>query len=83
MGCLLTVAGAQPILARRMRHGLVCLGAGAVLISGDLRKVRGSDVAFRSGGVVVQVRGARPRAVPVLAAITPRCQGQPASQGTR
>ena len=47
--------------------GLVCLGAGAGLIRGDLRDVRGSDVACRSGGVVVTVRGARPRAVPVLA----------------
>ena len=47
--------------------GLVCLGAGAGLIRGDLREVRGSDVACRSGGVVVTVRGARPRTVPVLA----------------
>ena len=47
--------------------GLVCLGAGAGLIRGDLREVRGTDVACRSGGVVVTVRGARPRAVPVLA----------------
>ena len=47
--------------------GLVCLGAGAGLIRGDLRDVRGTDVACRSGGVVVTVRGARPRTVPVLA----------------
>jgi integrase len=47
--------------------GLVCLGAGAGLIRSDLRDVRGSDVAARSGGVVVTVRGARPRTVPVLA----------------
>ena len=47
--------------------GLVCLGAGAGLIRGDLRDARGSDVACRSGGMVVTVRGARPRAVPVLA----------------
>ena len=47
--------------------GLVCLGAGAGLIRSDLRDVRGTDVACRSGGVVVTVRGARPRAVPVLA----------------
>jgi integrase len=47
--------------------GLACLGAGAGLIRGDLRDVRGSDVACRSGGVVVTVRGARPRTVPVLA----------------
>ena len=47
--------------------GLVCLGAGAGLIRGDLRQVRGADVACRSGGVVVTVRGSRPRRVPVLA----------------
>jgi hypothetical protein len=46
---------------------LVCLGAGAGLIRGDLRQAHGTDVACRSGGVVVTVRGARPRAVPVLA----------------
>jgi hypothetical protein len=38
-----------------------------VLIRGDLRDVRGTDVACRSGGVVVEVRGPRARAVPVLA----------------
>jgi integrase len=47
--------------------GLVCLGAGAGLIRSDLRDVRGRDVACRSGGVMVTVRGTRPRAVPVLA----------------
>jgi integrase len=63
----LALADAQPTLARRMRAaGLVCLGAGAGLIRGDLRQVRGSDVACRSGGLVVQVRGRRPRVVPVL-----------------
>ena len=46
--------------------GLVCLGAGAGLIRGDLRPARGTDVACRSGGVIVTVRGARPRTVPVL-----------------
>jgi integrase len=61
-------AGAQPTPGRRMRAAaLVCLGAGAGLARGDLREVRGTDVACRSGGVVVTVRGARPRAVPVLA----------------
>jgi hypothetical protein len=55
-------------MERRMRAaGLVCLGAGAGLIRGDLRDVRGSDVACRSGGVVVQVRGGHARVVPVLA----------------
>ena len=64
----LALAEAQPAPARRMRAaGLVCLGAGAGLIRADLRNVRGSDVICRSGGVIVQVRGARPRVVPVLA----------------
>jgi integrase len=64
----LALADAQPTMERRMRAaGLVCLGAGAGLIRGDLRDARGTDVACRSGGVVVTVRGARPRAVPVLA----------------
>jgi hypothetical protein len=64
----LALAGAQPTRERRARAaGLVCLGAGAGLIRGDLRDVRGTDVACRSGGVIVAVRGARPRTVPVLA----------------
>jgi integrase len=68
IGGYLALAEAQPTRERRMRAaGLVCLGAGAGLIRGDLRDVRGSDVAERSGGVVVMVRGPRPRTVPVLA----------------
>ncbi len=64
----LALADAQPTQRRRMRTaGLACLGAGAGLIRGDLRQVRGTDVACRSGGVVVSVRGSRPRRVPVLA----------------
>jgi integrase len=64
----LALADAQPTAGRRMRAaGLVCLGAGAGLIRSDLRDVRGTDVACRSGGVIVQVRGPRPRPVPVLA----------------
>ena len=64
----LALAAAQPTAARRMRAaGLVSLGAGAGLIRADLRAVRGSDVICRSGGVLVQVSGRRPRAVPVLA----------------
>jgi integrase len=64
----LALADARPTAERRMRAaGLVCLGAGAGLIRGDLRDARGSDVACRSGGVVVTVRSARPRTVPVLA----------------
>ena len=67
IGGFLALADAQPTTERRMRAaGLVCLGAGAGLIRGDLRDVRGTDVACRSGGVVVTVRGARPRTVPVL-----------------
>jgi hypothetical protein len=46
--------------------GLVCLGAGAGLIRGDLRDVRGTDVACRSGGVVIDVRVPRARSVPAL-----------------
>ncbi len=63
----LALADAQPARERQIRAaGLVCLGAGAGLIRGDLREVRGTDVACRAGGVVVSVRGARPRTVPVL-----------------
>jgi len=63
----LALADAQPTPQRRMRAaGLVCLGADAGLIRGDLRDVRGTDVACRSGGVIVSVRGTRPRTVPVL-----------------
>ena len=79
----LALAGAQPTAERRMRTaGLVCLGAGAGLIRADLRAVRGTDVACRSGGVVVTVRGARPRAVPVLARYHQRLLAAAASAGT-
>ncbi len=67
IGGFLALADAQPTRERRMRAaGLVCLGAGAGLIRSDLREVRGTDIARRSGGVIVTVRGTRPRAVPVL-----------------
>ncbi|HET9969051.1 MAG TPA: hypothetical protein VFQ68_12525 [Streptosporangiaceae bacterium] len=67
IGGFLALADAQPVAGRRMRAAaLVCLGAGAGLIRGDLRLVRGADVCCRSGGVVVDVRGPRARAVPVL-----------------
>ena len=62
--------------------GLVCLGAGAGLIRGDLREARGGDVACRSGGVVVTVRGARPRTVPVLARYHARLLTAAAFAGT-
>jgi integrase len=64
----LALAAAQPTAGRRMHaEALVCLGAGAGLIRGDLRNVRGTDITARSGGVVVTVRAGRaPRVVPVL-----------------
>jgi hypothetical protein len=63
----LALADAQPTAGRRMRAaGLVCLGAGAGLIRGDLRDVRGTGVIARSGGLVVAVHGPRARTVPVL-----------------
>jgi len=46
--------------------GLLCLGLGAGLDAHDMRLVVGSDVIERSGGVVVVVRGAKARVVPVL-----------------
>jgi integrase len=65
----LALAAAQPTAARRMHAtALVCLGAGAGLIRGDLRGVRGTDITARSAGVIVTVRAGRaPRVVPVLA----------------
>jgi hypothetical protein len=62
--------------------GLICLGAGAGLIRGDLRDVRGTDVACRSGGVLVQVRGPRARAVPVLAGYRARLPAAARSAGS-
>jgi integrase len=80
----LALAGAQPTAARRMRAaGLICLGAGAGLTGADLRQARGSDVACRSGGVVVQVRGRRPRAVPVLTRYHEPLLAAAASAGNR
>ena len=79
----LASADAQPTVSRRMRaSGLVCLGAGAGLIRADLRAVRGTDVTCRSGGVIVAVRGARPRAVPVLARYHDRLLAAARSAGT-
>jgi integrase len=79
----LALADAQPTTARRMRaSGLICLGAGAGLIRGDLRDARGSDVACRSGGVIVQVRGPRARAVPVLSGYQDRLLAAAAFAGT-
>jgi hypothetical protein len=75
----LALADAQPTSGRRMRAaGLVCLGTGAGLIRGDLR---GSDVACRSGGVMITVRGPRPRTVPALARYHPRLLAAAQSAG--
>jgi hypothetical protein len=78
----LALAAAQPTAARRMRAaGLVCLGAGAGLIRADLRQVRGSDITRRSGGVIAEVRGRRPRPCRCWPATTSRCRKQPRSPG--
>jgi hypothetical protein len=62
-----SLAAHQPTEARRRRaEGLLALGAGAGLIGADLRCVKGCDVVARSGGLVVEVTGTRPRTVPVL-----------------
>jgi integrase len=64
----LALAAAQPTLARRRRTvGFIALAAGAGLTGADLRGVRGIDVVERSGGLVVEVGGHKPRVVPVLA----------------
>jgi integrase len=64
----LALAAAQRTLARRMRAtALICLGAGAGIVGGELRHLAGTDVVERSGGLVVIVTGRRARAVPVLA----------------
>lgn len=64
----LRLARALSTERRRMRAtALICLGAGAGVIAGELRHVRGSDVASRAGGVLVVVSGGRARSVPVLA----------------
>jgi integrase len=69
----LRLAGALSTRRRRMRAtALVCLGAGAGVIAGELRHVRGKDVVERSGGVIVMVSGRRARSVPVLAGYQPR-----------
>jgi integrase len=83
IGGFLALADAQPTAGRRMRAaGLICLGAGAGLIRGDLRDVRGTDISCRSGGVLVQVRGPRARTVPVLARYQDRLLAAAESAGT-
>jgi integrase len=79
----LALAGAQPTAARQTRAaGLICLGAGAGLIRSGLRAVRGTDIACRSGGVIVTVGGRRPRVVPVLARYHQPLLAAAASAGT-
>jgi integrase len=79
----LALADAQPTAERRMRAaGLICLGAGAGLIRGDLRDVRGTDVSCRSGGMIVAVRGRRARTVPVLARYQDRLLAAAESAGS-
>jgi len=63
----LRLAAAQSTEAKRMRcQALICLGAGAGIVAGELRQIRGADVLERCGGLLVTVRGARARSVPVL-----------------
>jgi integrase len=82
MAGFLALADAQPTISRRMRaQALLCLGAGAGLMGADLRGARGTDVVERSGGLVVVVRGARPRVVPVLAAYRDRLSASAAFAG--
>jgi integrase len=63
----LRLAAALSTSARRMRaSALVCLGAGAGVVAGELRHARGTDVVAHAGGVIVTVSGRRARSVPVL-----------------
>ena len=78
----LALADAQPTERRRWRaSGLIALGAGAGLIGADLRLVSGQDVHRRSGGVVVNVDGARPRVVPVRRELADRALAAARSAG--
>ncbi len=80
----LRLADAQSTRARWLRaSALVCLGAGAGVIAGELRHVRGTDVVARSGGVLVQVAGARARSVPVLERYQQRLSEAAAFAGDR
>ncbi len=64
----LRLAAALGTERRRLRAtALVCLGAGTGVVAGELRRVYGSDVTERAGGVIVTVSGRRARSVPVLA----------------
>jgi hypothetical protein len=69
-------------VSRLRAAGLVCLGAGAGLAAADLRAACGTDVICRSGGILIEVRGSRPRAVPVLAHYHGRLLSAAAFAGT-
>jgi hypothetical protein len=78
----LALAGAQPTAERRMRAtGLACLGAGAGLIRGDLRDVRGRDVIARSGGLSWPSAARGHGRFPSVPAPTPRCWPLPGAPG--
>ena len=80
----LRLAAAQSTRARGLRaSALVCLGAGAGIITGELRHVRGSDIVCRADGVLVKVGGERARAVPVLARYHERLLDAAAFAGDR
>ncbi len=79
----LALADAQPTAERRKRAaGLVCLGAGAGLIRGDLRDVRGTDVACRSGGVIAGSGAGVPAPCRCSPGTTRRCWRPPGPPGT-
>lgn len=78
----LALADAQPTAQRAQKaSGLIALGAGAGLLGADLRLVTGGDVHARSGGVVVEVRGAHPRVVPVRHEMAERALAAARSSG--
>ena len=80
----LRLADAQATRARGLRaSALVCLGAGAGVIAGELRHVRGTDVVERCGGVIVGLSGTRARSVPVLERYHERLLGAAAFAGDR
>lgn len=80
----LRLADAQATRARGLRaSALVCLGAGAGIIAGELRHVRGTDVVERCGGVIVELSGTRARAVPVLECYHERLSEAAAFAGDR
>jgi hypothetical protein len=80
----LALAESQPTESRRFRAtSVICLGAGAGLMGADLRAVTGHDVVERSGGVVVEVHGRRPRVVPVRRRFAPSLVGAASHFGAR